>query len=141
MKIVVNILFLTVILYSMGHRKENFITNRMNGVKYAVKGALILLKTESSIQAQFSIAIVLTCAGFYFNISATEWMFQVLAIGIIMSIEGVNTAVEEIADFIHPDFHHKIGLIKDIAAGAVFIAALAGLIVGMIIYIPKIIAI
>jgi diacylglycerol kinase (ATP) len=120
--------------------QENFITNRINGAKYAIKGAFILLKTESSIQAQFSIAILLTCAGFYFNISTTEWMFQILAIGIVMSIEGLNTAVEEIADFIHPDFNHKIGLIKDIAAGAVFIAALAGLILGMVIYVPKIMA-
>ncbi len=51
-----------------------------------------------------------------------------------MSIEGLNTAAEEIADFVHPNFHAKIGLIKDIAAGAVFFAAV---IVGCIIYIPK----
>lgn len=124
----------------MEHRKESFLVNRMKGAKYAIKGALILIKTESSIQAQFFVAILLTCAGFYFDISSTEWMFQILAIGIIMSIEGINTAVEEIADFIHPDFNHKIGLIKDIAAGAVFIAALAGLIIGLFIYVPKIIA-
>jgi diacylglycerol kinase (ATP) len=124
----------------MEQHQDNFLVNRMKGAKYAVKGALILIKTEASIQAQFSIAILLTCAGFYFNISTTEWMFQVLSIGIIMSIEGLNTAIEEISDFIHPDFHHKIGLIKDIAAGAVFIAGLAGVIIGLIIYIPKIIA-
>jgi diacylglycerol kinase (ATP) len=122
------------------HHRENFFVNRIKGAKYALKGAIILIKTESSIKAQFSIAILLTCAGFYFNISTTEWMFQVLAIGLIMSVEGLNTAVEEIADFIHPDFNHKIGLIKDIAAGAVFIAALAGLILGMVIYVPKIMA-
>ena len=57
-----------------------------------------------------------------------------------MSIEGLNTAVEEIADFIHPEFHNKIGLIKDLAAGAVFIAATTATIVGLIIYVPKIIA-
>ncbi|MGB1268629.1 MAG: diacylglycerol kinase [Flavobacteriaceae bacterium] len=124
----------------MKHRKENFITSRINGAKYSVKGAVILLKTEASIQAQFSIAVLVTCAGFYFNISSTEWMFQILAIGGVMSIEGLNTAIEEIADFIHPDYHHKIGLIKDVAAGAVFIAAFAGAIIGLIIYIPKILA-
>lgn len=122
----------------MKQPKESFLINRMKGAKYALKGALILLMTESSIQAQFSIAVILTCAGFYFQISTTEWMLQTLAIGVVMSIEGLNTAAEEIADFIHPDFNHKIGLIKDIAAGAVFIAALAGLIIGLLIYIPKI---
>lgn len=124
----------------MKHRKENFITNRVYGAKYSVKGALILLKTEASIQVQFSIAVLVTCAGFYFNISSTEWMIQILAIGGVMAIEGLNTAIEEIADFIHPDYNQKIGLIKDVAAGAVFIAAFAGSIIGLIIYIPKILA-
>jgi diacylglycerol kinase (ATP) len=124
----------------MKQTQENFIINRMNGAKYALKGAIILLRTESSIQVQFFIAILLSFAGLYFNISSTEWMFQIAAIGLIMSIEGLNTAIEEIADFIHPDFHHKIGLIKDIAAGAVFIAAFAGLIIGLFIYVPKIVA-
>ena len=77
----------------------------MKGAKYACKGALILLRTEASIQVQFTIAILLTIAGFYFEISSTEWMFQILSIGLIMSIEGLNTAIEEIADFIHPEFH------------------------------------
>jgi diacylglycerol kinase (ATP) len=54
-----------------------------------------------------------------------------------MSIEGLNTAVEEIADFVHPDFHNKIGFIKDVAAGAVFFAAITAIIIGCIIYIPK----
>ena len=124
----------------MKHRKENFITNRVYGAKYSVKGALILLKTEASIQVQFSIAVLVTCAGFYFNISSTEWMIQILAIGGVMAIEGLNTAIEEIADFIHPDYNQKIGLIKDVAAGAVFIAAFAGSLIGLIIYIPKILA-
>lgn len=125
----------------MKTEKTNFILGRINGAKYALKGALILLRTEASIQVQFALAILCTIAGFYFKISATEWMFQIIAIGIILSAEGLNTAVEEIADFIHPEFHNKIGLIKDLAAGAVFIASIAATIVGLIIYIPKIIAI
>ena len=81
---------------------------------------------------------MVTIAGFYFNISTTEWMFQTAMIGLVMSIEGVNTAVEYIADFIHPDHHPKIGLIKDISAGAVFIASIVAVIVAGIIYLPKI---
>jgi diacylglycerol kinase (ATP) len=80
----------------------------------------------------------MTIAGFYFELSTTEWMIQILVIALIMAIEGINTAIEEIADFIHPEFHNKIGLIKDIGAGAVFIFAIAALIVGLIIYLPKI---
>jgi diacylglycerol kinase (ATP) len=54
-----------------------------------------------------------------------------------LSIESLNTAVEKIADFIHPDFHEKIGFIKDIAAGAVMFAAMAAIAVGLLIYVPK----
>ncbi len=73
------------------------------------------------------------------NITATEWMFQILVFGLVLSIEGLNTAVEKIADFIHPDYHERIGFIKDIAAGAVFFAALSAIAIGAIIYLPKII--
>jgi diacylglycerol kinase (ATP) len=54
-----------------------------------------------------------------------------------MSVEGLNTAVEKVADFIHPEFHERIGFIKDIAAGAVFFAALTAIVIGAIIYVPK----
>lgn len=117
---------------------NTFLGKRLKGCGYALKGALLLLKTEASIQVQAGIAIIMTVAGFYFEISTTEWMLQIFAIGLIMSIEGINTAVEEIADFVHPDFHNKIGFIKDVAAGAVFFAAITAVIIGCIIYIPKI---
>lgn len=122
----------------MQQSKDSFLVGRIKGAKFALKGAIILIRTEASIKVQFSIGVLITIAGFYFNISTTEWMLQIFAIGMVMSIEGLNTAVEEIADFIHPDYHHKIGLIKDIAAGAVFMAAFAASIIGLIIYLPKI---
>jgi len=116
----------------------NFIKGRLKGCVYAFKGGVLLLKSEASIQVQFGIAILITIAGFYFNISSTEWIIQTLCIGMVMSIEGLNTAIEEMADFVHPDFHSKIGKIKDIAAGAVGIAALIAVIIASIIYLPKI---
>ncbi|WP_412985597.1 diacylglycerol kinase [Pontimicrobium sp. IMCC45349] len=119
-------------------KKDSFLINRLKSVNYAFKGALLLLKTEASIKIQFFIGILVTIAGFYYNISITEWIMQIFAIGLIMSIEGVNTAIEAIADFIHPEHHEKIGLIKDVAAGAVFIAAIAASIIGLLIYLPKI---
>lgn len=118
-------------------KKESFLVNRLKSVGYAFKGAVLLLKTEASIKIQFFIAIVVTIAGFFFNISATEWCIQLLAIGLVMCAEGVNTAIEAVADFIHPEHHQKIGLIKDIAAGAVFIASIFATIIGFIIYLPK----
>jgi len=119
-------------------KKESFLSNRIKSVGYAFKGAYLLITTESSIKIQFCIGIIMTILGFIVNLSATEWIIQILTIGLIMSLEGINTAIEEIADFIHPEHHSKIGLIKDLAAGAVFIFAIAATIVGCIIYFPKI---
>lgn len=122
----------------MEFQKDNtFISGRLKSVSFALKGAAKLITTEHSIMVQSSIAVIMVFVGFYFNISTTEWLFQTLSIGLVMSIEGLNTAVEKIADFIHPDYHSKIGFIKDIAAGAVFFAAITAVIIGLIIYIPK----
>src|SRR6218665_209614 len=122
----------------MEFQKDNtFLTGRFKSVGFGFKGAIKLITTEHSVMVQFSLAILLVIAGFYFDISTTEWMFQTLAIGFVLAIEGLNTAVEKIADFIHPDYHKRIGSIKDIAAGAVFFAAMTAIAIGLIIYVPK----
>jgi len=118
--------------------KESFVINRLKSIGYAFKGLMVLIKTENSIKLQLFIAIVVTIAGFYFKISSTEWLIQLVMIAIVMSTEGMNTAIEYMADFVHPEYHEKIGKIKDIGAGAVFIASIIAIIVAGIIYIPKI---
>ena len=119
-------------------KKESFLLNRYKSIGYAFKGAIYLLKTESSIKIQFVIALLVTAAGFYFEISKTEWLIQIGFIGLVMSIEGLNTAVEYVADFIHPEHHKSIGQIKDIAAGSVFIASVTAVIAAIVIYFPKV---
>lgn len=122
----------------MEFQKDNtFIKGRLKSFGFAFKGAIRLLTTEHSIMVQSAIGLLMVIAGFYFDISATEWMFQTLAIGMVLAVEGLNTAVEKIADFVHPQFHEKIGFIKDIAAGAVCFAALTAIVIGAIIYVPK----
>ncbi len=120
-------------------KKESFFINRLKSIGFAFKGVAYLLKTETNIKIQFVISVFVTVMGFYFNISSTEWMIQFLVIGLVMGTEGINTAIEKMSDFIHPERHNKIGLIKDIAAGAVFIMSLTAIVIGLIIYIPKII--
>ena len=117
--------------------ERNFFINRYKSVKYAAKGFWILITSENSIIAQVIIGIFMTILGFLMHISATEWMFQIFAIGLILVAESLNTAIEKIADFIHPEFHKQIGRIKDISAGAAFFAAIFAVIIGLIIYLPK----
>ncbi len=122
----------------MKNPKDGFIVGRIKSLKFALKGMWILITTEDSIKAQLIFAIIATIMGFYFEISTTEWALQFIIIGLVLVAEAANTAIEEVADFIHPDYHEKIGLIKDIAAGAPSFAALISLIVAGFIYVPKI---
>lgn len=122
------------------HKKEPLFKNRVRGARFAIRGAILLVRTEPSIKVQFFIALILSALGFLLNISSTEWMIQLLAIALVMGIEALNTAIEKMADFVHPEFHEKIGFIKDISAGAVMIVSVASVIVGCIIYLPKILA-
>jgi len=118
-------------------KDTSFLSGRFKSMGFALKGAFKLITTEHSIMVQSSLAVLMIIAGFYFEIDRYEWIMQILTFGLVLSIEGLNTAVEKIADFIHPEFHDRIGFIKDIAAGAVMFAAMAALAVGMLIYIPK----
>ena len=121
----------------MKNPNDSFFKGRLRSLKFALKGALLLITIEHSIMIQFSIAIVMTIVGFVMDISATEWMFQFLAIGLVLVAESANTAIEKLSDFVHPDYHKKIGFIKDIAAGAPAFAAIIAVIIGFIIYLPK----
>lgn len=117
-------------------RDKTFLTGRFKSMGFALKGAIKLITTEHSVMVQSSIGVLMIIAGFYFHISHEEWLIQTLAIGLVLGIEGLNTAVEKVADFIHPEYHERIGFIKDIAAGSVFFAAITAIAIGCIIYIP-----
>ena len=122
----------------MKNVEDSFVRGRIRSLKFAFKGAWLLLTTEDSIKAQVIRAIVITILGCFFNISNIEWMLQFIVIGMVLVAESLNTAVEKIADFVHPDYHEKIGFIKDIAAGAPTFAGITSLIVAGFIYFPKI---
>ena len=116
---------------------DNFLQGRIRSIKFALRGAWLLITTEHSIMVQFGIAIVMTIVGFIVQLTAIEWMFQLLSIGLVIVAESLNTGLEKLSDFIHPDYHKKIGFIKDISAGAATFAAIIAIIIGLIIYLPK----
>ncbi|NER16758.1 diacylglycerol kinase [Spongiivirga citrea] len=121
----------------MSNKDQKTYSKRFLGIQYALKGVFLLFKTERNFQIQFTIAIIMTGAGFCFKISTTEWLFQIIAISMVLSCEAMNTAFEKLADFIMPDHHDKIGQAKDIAAAAVFLTAIFAGVIGLIIYLPK----
>lgn len=123
----------------MKNPDDGFLKGRLRSIKFAIRGMWLLMTTEDSIKAQLFFAVLAIVLGFLFNISSIEWMFQFLVTGLVLVAESLNTAVEKVADFIHPDYHKKIGFIKDISAGAPSFAAITSLIIAGIIYVPKII--
>lgn len=116
---------------------DNFFKGRLRSLIFALRGAWLLVTTEHSIMVQVSIAVIMTVVGFIMQLSAIEWMFQLLAIGLVLVAESLNTGLEKLSDFIHPDYHKRIGFIKDISAGAATFAAIIAIIIGLIIYLPK----
>lgn len=121
----------------MKNPNDSFLKGRLRSLRFALRGAWLLIITEHSIMIQITIGVLVTILGFFMHLSSIEWMFQFLAIGIVLVAESLNTAIEKLCDFIHPDYHKKIGFIKDISAGAVTFAALIAILVGFLIYIPK----
>lgn len=116
----------------------SFIKGRFRSFKYALRGSYLLLKTEHSIMTQVVIFSIVIFIGFYVGISKQDWINQTLAMGLVLGIEGMNTAVEKLADFVHKEDHPKIGFIKDISAGAVTFAAFTFIIILVITYYPYI---
>lgn len=115
-----------------------FIKSRTRAVGYTIEGLWRLVSKEESIQVQLGLFFVTIALGFYFQISTNEWLFQILAFGLIFITESLNTSIEEICNYVQPNIHPKIKEIKDIAAGAVLFSAIFAFMVIAIIYIPKI---
>jgi len=124
----------------MKNPNDGFLRGRLRSVKFSLKGIWLLLTTEDSIKLQLIFGLISIGIACYFNISATEWMLQLIVWSLVLVAEASNTAVEKMADFVHPEYHKKIGFIKDIAAGAPGVAAIFALIIAAIIYTPKILA-
>ena len=121
----------------MKNPNDSFVRGRVRSFKFAIRGMWILLRSEASIQVQASIAILITVLGFTMGISSVEWLFQTFAISLVLVSESLNTAIEKLCDFVNPEYDKKIGMIKDISAGAVTFAAICAIIIGIIIYLPK----
>jgi len=105
---------------------------------YATKGILHFLITERNGKLEILVAIGITILGWYFNINAIEWCIQTLCIAIVIGAEIINTAIEELSNYISPHHHPKIEVIKDLSAGAVLFISVVSSIIGFIIYLPKI---
>ena len=109
-----------------------------NSFKYAFEGIIEAWKTEQNLKIHFVIMALVIVAGFIFKISAMEWIVCLLLFAIVISLELINTAIETTVDIAMPEINEKAKYAKDIAAGAVLFSAMISVIVGLIIFLPKI---
>lgn len=124
-----------------GDGKIGFWRGRIRSFRYAGRGIKMLFRYEHNAQFHLGAIVVVTIAGLIFKISSLEWCAVFLCFSLVTALECINTAVEKLCDFIHPDFEKKIGAVKDYASGAVLLATLAAVAVGLIVFLPKLISI
>ncbi|MGB9857235.1 MAG: diacylglycerol kinase family protein [Dictyoglomaceae bacterium] len=114
--------------------------NFSESLKFSIEGISWGLRYERNIKIQFIIGILAIIASFVFKISQVEFLFVLLWIGLVLSAEFFNTAIEKALDSYYDEFSPSIKIIKDLCASAVFILALLAAISGVLIFLPHIIS-
>ncbi|MFA6392625.1 MAG: diacylglycerol kinase family protein [Candidatus Paceibacterota bacterium] len=122
----------------INEKKRFSIVARAKSFTHAIRGIGVLVKSTHNFWIHILAAIMVTILGYVLKISNTEWILLVFAIGFVMVTEAINTAIEIDIDLTSPTYHPYARDTKDVAAGAVLISAIVAVIVGLIIFLPKI---
>jgi diacylglycerol kinase (ATP) len=112
---------------------------RLKSFKYAWEGIVSFFRLEYNAQIHLAITVLVLVLSVTLQLSKWEVIAVVFSIAIVWVVEMINTVIEKMMDFICIERHPQIKLIKDLAAGAVLVAAIAAAIIGCIIFIPKLV--
>jgi diacylglycerol kinase len=119
--------------------KEVFnIVKRARSFNHALRGIGIFIKSTRNAWIHFAVGFLVVTAGFYFSLNTYEWIAIIFAIGLVIVAEAFNTAIEIDMDLTSPEFHPYARDTKDVAAGAVLFATLTAIIIGLVVFVPKI---
>jgi diacylglycerol kinase len=113
-----------------------YFQNRIEAFKAAFSGLQAALKKEAHLKLHLLALLIVLNLGFYFQLNAYEWLGLIICCGLVISLELINSAVEALCDLVHPDTHLKIKYIKDVAAAAVLVAAVAAVLVAYLVFWP-----
>jgi len=122
---------------NMKQRKFSLL-NRVKSFVPAFNGLKILIREEHNSRIHFVVTICVLFASIILKISATEWIAITFAAGFVFAVEIINSAIENITDFVSPEKHETIKKIKDLSAAAVLVSSFTALIIGLIVFVPKI---
>lgn len=109
----------------------------IRGFVYALNGIWHAAATQLNFRVHLVAAVVAVVLGYALHISTGEWLWIILCIAMVLVAELFNTALEFLTDLVSPEYNKKAGLVKDMSAGAVLITAICALIIGLIIFVPK----
>ncbi len=112
---------------------------RLASFANAWRGVTIFVRQEHNAWIHCVMTILVVLAGFLFKISMVEWVAVIFAIGIVLAGEAINSAIERLSDVVQPERDDRIRDVKDISAGAVLICAITAAIIGIIVFLPKLI--
>jgi diacylglycerol kinase len=113
------------------------IKRRLQSFQYAFQGVFHLFATQPNARIHGIAAILVTAAGWYFNLHHLEWALLFLSIGMVVAAEACNTAIEELTNLVSPEIRPQAGRVKDVAAAAVLLSACAAALVGLVIFAPR----
>lgn len=111
----------------------------LRGFVYSFQGLVYSFKTQLNFKVHCLATILVIGLGLYKDLNLNEWLWITLAIAIVIILELINTAIEILVDIVSPQQNVKAGIIKDITAAAVLIGALMALVIGLVIFVPKLI--
>ena len=120
-------------------KKQKGIKKFLFSFTYAIKGLKYAYRNEQNLAFDVGVSLLVVIAGFLFKVSVSEWALLALTIGMVISLELINTAIEAAVDLVTEDYHPLAKVAKDTSAAAVFICAIASVVVGLIIFLPKVI--
>lgn len=106
---------------------------------YAFKGIDDVISNEPNMKIHVGVAILVVIMAFLLKISMIEWIILVLLIGLVLAAEVINTTIENLVDMYIKDYNERAKVVKDTAAGTVLILAITSAIIGLMIFVPKII--
>jgi len=113
---------------------------RANSFRHAIRGILLVIRTQHNAWIHLVATLAVIVAGELLNISRGEWLALVFAIGLVWTAEALNTAIEFLADEISLEHRDRLGYAKDAGAGGVLLASITSAIIGLIVFVPHLLA-
>lgn len=115
---------------------NSFILKRRNSFSNAFRGIAVILKSQVNFRIHLAVLVLVILAGVFFRITSSDWMVVILAGGLVLTAEGLNTALEFICNAVTMEENPHLRMAKDAAAGGVLMAAIAAAAAGLIVFIP-----